>query len=107
MNSIHAHRDRNPNLPERHQGIRAANEAEAFANFIAANPDAGDAIPGTAGLRKVRWAASGHGKRGGARVIYFHRPVAGNVVLLIAYTKAKFDTLPSDFLKRLKEQYDV
>ncbi len=89
------------------QGIWTVDEAEAFANFIAANPDAGDAIPGTSGLRKVRWTASGQGKRGGARVIYFHRPTAETVILLIAYTKAKFDRLPTEFLKRLKEQYDV
>lgn len=87
--------------------IWTADEAEEFVCFIASNPDAGDVITGTAGLRKVRWSASGRGKRGGARVIYFHRPAEGNVALLIAYTKAKFDNLPTEFLKRLKEQYDV
>ena len=89
------------------ESIWTTAEAEEFVGFIAAHPDAGDVIPGTAGLRKVRWAASGRGKRGGARVIYFHRPTAGSVALLIAYTKAKFDNLPTEFLKRLKEQYDV
>jgi hypothetical protein len=34
-------------------------------------PDAGDIIPGSGGCRKLRWAAKGHGKRGGARVIYY------------------------------------
>lgn len=75
--------------------------------FIANNPEAGDLIPGMRGIRKVRWAASGHGKRGGARVVYFHRSMTGEVFLLIAYTKAKFDNLPIDFLKRLRDQYDV
>lgn len=88
-------------------GLWTDEEAEAFVAFISANPDAGDVMPGTTGLRKVRWSASGRGKRGGARVIYFHRAAAGQVVLLIAYTKAKFDTLPDAFLRRLKEQYDV
>jgi hypothetical protein len=40
--------------------------------FLLSQPDAGDVIQGTGGLRKVRWAIEGKGKRGGARVIYFH-----------------------------------
>ena len=82
-------------------------EAAAFVDFIAANPQAGDVVPGTKGLRKVRWSRPGAGKRGGVRVIYFVRAERGQVVLLIAYTKAKFDNLPGEFLARLKEQYDV
>jgi mRNA-degrading endonuclease RelE of RelBE toxin-antitoxin system len=82
-------------------------QAVEFVDFIAANPDAGNVIPGTRGLRKVRWAASGRGKRGGARVIYLWRDARGQVLLLVAYVKAKFDNLPADFLNRLREQYDV
>ena len=41
-------------------------------DFLATHPDAGDEIPGTGGVRKVRFAASGRGKRGGARVIYYY-----------------------------------
>jgi hypothetical protein len=78
-----------------------------FVNFIAECPDAGVVIPGTDSLRKVRWAASGRGKSGGARVIYFNRLERGEVRLVIAYIKGKFDNLPTDFLNRLKEQYDV
>ena len=44
----------------------------AFVDFIAGNPDAGDIIPDTGGLRKVRWSRPGMGKRGGVRVIYFY-----------------------------------
>ena len=40
--------------------------------FLEANPDAGDVIQGTGGLRKIRWSTEGRGKRGGMRVIYFH-----------------------------------
>lgn len=89
------------------ESVWTSDETSEFATFIAANPDAGDVIPGTSGLRKVRWSASNRGKRGGARVIYLHRSAEGSVILLIAYTKAKFDNLPADFLRRLKEQYDV
>jgi hypothetical protein len=64
-------------------------------------------ISGTGSLRKVRWLRFGMGKRGGVRVIYFNRLERGEVRLVIAYTKGKFDNLPIDFLNRLKEQYDV
>ena len=66
------------------------------------NPDSGDVIAGTGGLRKVRWAREGQGKRGGARVVYFNRSAQGTVHLLIVYAKAKFDNLPADYLKRLR-----
>ena len=59
-------------------------------------------MPGTGGCRKVRWLASGRGKRGGARVIYFLQK-EDTVWLLIVYTKAKFDNLPSEFLAELKK----
>lgn len=39
---------------------------------LVANPNAGDVIPGSGGLRKIRWAAQGRGKRGGVRIIYYH-----------------------------------
>lgn len=82
-------------------------ERDIFVGWIAANPDAGDVIPGTKGLRKVRWAANGKGKRGGARAIYFLRRADGEIVLLLAYSKAKFDNLRPEFLLKLKEKYDV
>ena len=53
------------------QEIWTDDERLAFINWIASNPEAGDIIPRSGGCRKVRWSASGHGRRGGARVIYF------------------------------------
>lgn len=82
--------------------IWSESEHAEFISWIAANPTAGDVIPGTGGCRKVRWSASGRGKRGGARVIYFNA-VSETIWLLIAYTKAKFDNLPSEFLAQLKQ----
>lgn len=54
--------------------IWSEDERMAFIEWIAANPCAGDVIPGSGGCRKVRWSRSGMGKRGGARVIYFRPP---------------------------------
>lgn len=76
-----------------------------FINWIAANPLAGDLIPGSGGCRKVRWSRAGMGKRGGARVIYFNG-TDGKIWLLIVYAKAKFDNLPTTFLSKLKMEVE-
>ena len=82
-------------------------ERKLLIDWIAGNPGAGDVIPGAGGLRKVRWGRGGMGKRGGARVIYFTRLSAGEVVLIATYTKAKFDNMPASILKQWKEAYDA
>ena len=82
--------------------VWSTTEREAFINWIAANPEAGKLIRGSGGCRKVRWSSEGQGKQGGARVIYFLAE-SGTVWLLIAYKKAKFDTLPTAFLVELKQ----
>lgn len=81
-------------------------EREAFITWLADNPFAGDVIPGTGGLRKVRWRRFGFGKRGGARVIYYNVLDNGCIWLLIVYAKAKFDDLPAAFLNRLREEVE-
>jgi hypothetical protein len=47
-------------------------ERMSFVDFIARNPEVGDLIQETGGVRKVRWGRKGGGKRGGTRVIYFY-----------------------------------
>jgi mRNA-degrading endonuclease RelE of RelBE toxin-antitoxin system len=55
--------------------------------FIGANPESGDVIPETGGVRKLRWALPGGGKRGGSRVIYFFHNESLPVFLLAMYGK--------------------
>lgn len=81
-------------------------ERTEFIDWISENALAGDVIPGTGSLRKVRWSRQGMGKRGGARIIYFNRLATGEVVLLMVYAKAKFDNLRPEFLLQLKERFD-
>lgn len=50
---------------------------------------AGDVIPGTGGLRKLRWGSKGRGKCGGCRVIYFWHPVSSRLLMLFAFTKSE------------------
>ena len=64
---------------------------------VAAAPDAAPVIPGTGGIRKLRWAGSGRGKRCGIRTIYFYHAGPGIVYMLTAYAKASHDDLsPKD-----------
>ena len=71
-------------------------EREAFVAFIARNPEAGDVIPDTGGVRKIRWARAGSGKRGGARVIYFYHSPDHPLYLLMVYVKARRENLTPD-----------
>ncbi|NJD89536.1 MAG: transcriptional regulator [Betaproteobacteria bacterium] len=77
-------------------------ERGAFAAYIAQHPAAGDVVPGSGGIRKVRWSRAGMGKSGGVRVIYFTRNAEGEVVLLTLYAKAKTDNLTGAKLKEIR-----
>lgn len=70
---------------------------------ILANPRLGDLIPGSGGLRKVRWTLSGQGKRGGARVIYFWIRSEDQVYMLLAYAKSQQADLTRDQIKQLRK----
>lgn len=85
--------------------VWSVEERFAFIDWIAEHPEAGDVVPGTGGLRKVRWARSGQGKRGGARVIYFVRTARGEVVLVTAYAKGRIENIPAHLLRALMEKY--
>jgi hypothetical protein len=72
--------------------------------FIGANPEAGEVMPDTGGVRKIRWALAGKGKRGGARVIYYHHSERLPVFLLAAYAKnekANLSKAERNAMKRL------
>jgi hypothetical protein len=77
-------------------------ERGTFAAYIAEHPTAGDVVPGSGGIRKVRWGRAGSGKSGGVRVIYFTRNAEGEVVLLTLYAKAKTDNLTGPQLKEIR-----
>ena len=62
-------------------------EQSRLVAFVATNPQAGELVPGTGGVRKLRWALQGQGKRGGARVIYYFHNERIPVFLLAAYGK--------------------
>jgi len=71
-------------------------EREAFVDYIARNPLVGDIIPGTGGVRKIRWSRKGTGKRGGARVVYFIHRLNMPLYLLMVYAKASQEDMSPD-----------
>ncbi len=77
-------------------------ERGAFAAYIAEHPAAGDVVPESGGIRKVRWGRAGSGKSGGVRVIYFGRNAEEELVLLTLYAKSKTDNLTGPKLKEIR-----
>ena len=56
----------------RSKAILTETERSLLVAHLGTNPEAGQLVPGTGGVRKIRWATPGQGKRGGARVIYYY-----------------------------------
>lgn len=84
-------------------GIFDEDELQKFQLELLENPDKGDLIPKGKGLRKIRWSAGGHGKRGGARVIYYWINDEDVIFLLLAYKKNKQENLTTQQLKILTD----
>lgn len=82
--------------------LLSGDELFALMQKLAAEPEAGDMIPQSGGCRKLRFAARGKGSRGGARVIYFYRSSAGQILLLEIYAKNEKTNLSPNELKVLK-----
>jgi len=82
----------------RRQAEKIWSEAElaVLIDHLGTNPQDGDVIPGTGGIRKLRWGKAGAGKRGGVRVIYFYHNADMPLYLLLAYAKAQATDLTQD-----------
>jgi hypothetical protein len=72
-----------------------------FVDWIAANPQAGDVVPGAEGARKVRWGRAGSGKSGGTRVIYFHLSEQEIVLLVAVYAKSEQANMPASEIRKV------
>ena len=70
------------------------------------NPNAGDVVPGSGGVRKLRWAAAGRGKRGGYRVIYFAKMAQGVIWMLTMYPKNVAENMPAHVLRQIRKEVD-
>lgn len=91
------------------QAIKILSEEEIneLQLFLCEYPDDGDVIKGSNGIRKLRWAASGRGKRGGARIIYFYAVSNERILLLDIYPKNEKTDLTANELENLKKIVQV
>lgn len=77
----------------------------ALQRYVALNPKAGSLVPGSGGVRKLRWQRPGMGKRGGLRIIYYVRWKPNEIWLLTLYAKARNDNVPAAVLRQILEAF--
>jgi hypothetical protein len=73
---------------------------------LAQDPEAGAIIPGSGGIRKLRWSLPGRGKRGGLRVIYYLRSRQGVIWMLTLYSKNVAEDIPAHILRRIRQEIE-
>ena len=81
-------------------------EYSQLQHALAADPEVGPVIPGSGGVRKMRWSVAGRGKRGGLRVIYYLRTRRGQIWMLTLYPKNVAENFPAHVLKQIKDEID-
>lgn len=91
-----------PIFTRRIQTILSDEEYRLLQVHLVNKPDSGKVIRGSGGLRKLRWSAGGHGKRGGIRIIYYWFVAQDTLLFLFAYPKSEQDDLTPEQLRQLK-----
>jgi hypothetical protein len=81
-------------------------EYQELQKVLINDPEAGAVVPGTGGVRKLRWRTAGRGKRGGYRVIDFARVEHGAIWMLTMYPKSVKDDIPANILRRIREEVE-
>ncbi len=97
-----------PEYLKRGKNLFKEKELSAIVFYLSSHPKAGEIIVGTGGIRKLRWAISGKGKRGGVRIIYYYHNVEIPLVLLTVFSKnekANLNMAERNELKTLVKQY--
>lgn len=70
------------------------------------NPEAGDVIPGSGGVRKLRWRGPGRGKRSGYRIINFIGAIPGTIWMLTMYPKNITENIPAHILRKIRKEIE-
>jgi hypothetical protein len=76
-----------PEFIARSKGLLSSEEVNALQVHVGTHPESGDLMPDTGGIRKLRWALEGRGKRGVARVVYYFHSGAMPIFLLTVFAK--------------------
>ncbi|MFC1819297.1 hypothetical protein ACFL0B_09480 [Thermodesulfobacteriota bacterium] len=85
------------------QALLEDDEYKSLQIALRLRPEQGSIIPGSGGLRKVRWARKRMGKRGGIRLIYYWDKKTESFYMLLIYSKSKKDDLSQDQLRILNQ----
>ena len=81
-------------------------ERALLVDYLAYNPTSGDLIPGTGGVRKLRWGLEGRGKRGGIRVIYYLKRADRVIWMLTIHAKNETENIAPHVLRAIKGEID-
>lgn len=81
-------------------------EYSALQTELVMRPEAGRVIPGSGGIRKLRWSGKGKGKRGGFRIIYYWQNRKNEIWLLTIYAKNEAEDIPVNILRKIKEEIE-
>ena len=81
-------------------------EDRELQGVLIGNPETGDIVPGSGGVRKFRWRAPGRGKRGGYRVIYYARITQGVIWMLTMYPKNVAENIPAHVLRQIRKEVE-
>jgi hypothetical protein len=92
-----------PIFTRRIQELITDDEYRFLQAHLVNRPDVGKIMPGSGGLRKLRWSAGGRGKRGGIRVIYYWFVSRDIILLLYAFPKSERDDLTTEQLRKLRK----
>ncbi|MFU7502902.1 MULTISPECIES: transcriptional regulator [unclassified Candidatus Tisiphia] len=79
----------------------------AFQWELSLHPKAGDLIPRSGGLRKIRWSTKDSGKRSGVRIIYYYKMEEEQIWLLTIYAKNETENISIGILRKIKEELEL
>ena len=81
-------------------------EYRALQDELIRRPESGDIVPGSGGVRKLRWRAAGRGKRGGYRVIYYIKMKQELIWMLTIYPKNVAENIPAHVLRQIRKEVE-
>lgn len=88
------------------QGYLTDDEYQELQRMLMEQPEIGDVIPRSGGVRKLRWKAPGRGKRGGYRIIYFIKRAQGLILMLTMYPNNVAENIPAHVLRAIRREVE-